>query len=438
MVGRVRLTMTVTNVLVVTVVVVALLFAAFIVARRVINQNADNELIAIAESVQRTAGTTGFGAIGGRPSPFRLRSAGQTRIDLRDFARRDPPLEFAVYDSDGEVALPFEEVINPLPLEDDVQAALQGNQQISTVEREGIALRVVTQPITDATGNIVAAVQVAESRQAQEQVVATLRNVLLAVGGVGLIFAAGAGYLLTGRAMRPVNVAFERQKSFVADAAHELRTPLAIISANAEALDMHSSVLPEDERELLAGIRTESSYLAALVSKLLEIAKLDFQDSERREESVNLLETVNDACDAVSVLAEARRITLKSPSMSEDLSIRGDNVLVRLVVLALLDNAIKYSFEGGTVSVDVVSTESTASVRIQDTGPGIPPEDRERVFDRFYRVDKARSRHSGGAGLGLAIAKRAVEAIHGRLELASARSGESNPGTIATVIFEKA
>lgn len=439
MVGRARLTMTVTNVLVVTIVVVALLLVSFFVARRVINQNADNDLIAIAESVQRATGNTGFGAIGRRPSPFSpFRPDGTTRIDLREFARRDPPLEFAIYDTSGAVAVPFEQVTDPFSLEDDVQLALLGNQQISTVKRDGVVLRVVTQPVTDTGGNVVAAVQVAESRQAQEQIVNTLRNVLIAVGGVGLLFAAGAGYLLTGRAMRPVNVAFERQKSFVADAAHELRTPLAIISANAEALDMQETVLPDEDRELLTGIRTESSYLAALVSKLLEMAKLDFEDGELRVDSVDLVASVKEACDAVSVLADAKQITLKSPSPGESAIVRGDEVLVRLIVLSLLDNAIKYSFEGGTVSVEVVSNNSTVSVRIEDTGPGIPPEHRERIFDRFYRVDRARSRQTGGAGLGLAIAKRAAEVIHGHLQLASGNGSDSNPGTIATVSFEKA
>lgn len=438
MVGRVRLTMTVTNVLVVTIVVVALLFAAFFVARRVINQNADSELIAIAESVQRTAGNTGFGAIGNRPSPFRFRPDGATRIDLREFARRDPPLEFAIFNTDGAVAVPFEEVTDPLPLNSDVERALLGNQQISTVKRDGVVLRVVTQPVTDPNGNVIAAVQIAESRQAQEQVVDTLRNVLLAVGGVGLLFAAGAGYLLTGRAMRPVDVAFERQKSFVADAAHELRTPLAIISANAEALDMQYSTLPVEDRELLTGIRTESSYLAALVSKLLQLARLDFQEDQLQEETVDLTATVTEACEAVSVLAEARNITLKSPSTTETTTVHADRILLRLIVLALLDNAIKYSLEGGVVSVDVVSTDSTVSVRIQDAGPGIPPEHRERIFDRFYRADRARSRETGSAGLGLAIAKRAAEVIHAQLELANGHGEDSAPGTVATISFAKA
>ncbi len=434
MLGRVQLTMTVTNVLVVAVVIVALLLAAFLVAQRVINQNADRELISIAESVQRGAGRTGFGAIGGRPSPFRqFRPDGSVPIDLREFARRDPPLEFAIFNTSGEYALPFEAPPDPLPITQDVQRALEGNRQVSTVKSDGGSLRVVTQPILDSEGAVIAVVQVAESRQAQDQIVDTLRNVLLAVGGAGLLFAAGAGYLLTGRTMRPVNVAMERQKAFVADAAHELRTPLAIISANAEALDMHGPVLPEADSELLAGIRTESTYLAALISKLLEMARLDFEEGDFGDEPVDLAQVVRDSCEAVSVLATARGISLEPPVTGDPVVIRGDQVLARLIVLSLLDNAIKYNRENGKVSVAIESTETMAAVRIGDEGPGIPPEHLERVFDRFYRVDKARSRKTGGAGLGLAIASRAAGLINGQLDL----TGDADTGTVATVKFQR-
>ncbi len=435
MLGRVRLTMTVTNVAVVAVVVVALLITAFFVAQRVITRNADRELINIAESVQQTAGRSGFGASGNRGSPFFRppgRSDDAVRVDLREFGRRDPPVEFAVFTPDGETVLAFLELPDNLPLNDDVQRALDGERQISTVDVDGAPLRVVSQPITDREGAVIAVVQVAESRQAQDQIVNTLRNVLIAVGGGGLVFAGVVGYVLTGRSMRPVNIAFERQKAFVADAAHELRTPLAIISANAEALEMDDSSLREADRELLSGIRTESSYLAALVTKLLDMAKLDFED-DRLHGEVDLARTVTDACAAMSVIAEARGITLEAPTADGPLAIRGDQVLVRLIVLSLLDNAIKYNSENGTVSVELDSTGSTASVRIRDTGPGIPQEHLGRVFDRFYRVDKARSRQTGGAGLGLAIARRAAEVIQGQLDLAS----KAGSGTVATVRFER-
>jgi signal transduction histidine kinase len=221
----------------------------------------------------------------------------------------------------------------------------------------------------------------------------------------------------------------ERQRSFVADAAHELRTPLAIISANAEALEMASGEMNAEDREMLSGIRTESGYLAQLVAKLLEMARMDADYHKFAAVPVDLAAVLNDACGAVQPLAAQKNIRLTWPSHAEPLEVRGDRVLLRLVVLSLIDNAVKYNRPGGSVRVSLKATGSEARVEIADTGPGIPPENLSRVFDRFYRVDRARSRETGGAGLGLAISRRAVELLKGKLELRS----EVGKGTVAIV-----
>ncbi|MDA0677398.1 MAG: HAMP domain-containing sensor histidine kinase, partial [Chloroflexi bacterium] len=360
---------------------------------------------------------------------------GGVRFDPRLLTRRDPPVDIILTFASGETLLPSDDLPSPLPVESSIQAALDGNQHISTVHGENGSIRVVSQPIIGLSGDVIAVVQLAESRQAQDQVVATLRNVLLAVGGAGLLFAAGAGYMLAGRTMRPVSVAFERQKAFVADAAHEFRTPLAIISANAEALDdMAGADLAPDDREMLSGIRKESAYMAALITKLLEMAKLDFEAKQMPGSVVNLASVLENACESVAPLAASRGITLERASLSGPTEIHGDGVLVRLIILSLLDNAVKYSHDGGAVAISLDTSGAMAIVRISDNGPGIPQQHLERVFDRFYRVDKARSRQTGGTGLGLAIARRAAEVLKGSLELTSV-DGE---GTTATIRFQKA
>ena len=430
MLGRVRLTLTLTSVAVVAIVVVALLVSTFFVARRVINQKADRDLIAFAESfqssVERPFGPgSGIALPGTRP----------TRFDPRLLARRDPPVDIILAFASGETLLASEDLPAPLPVESSIRAALDGTQHISTVHGANGSIRIVSQPITSPTGDVIAALQLAESRQAQDQVLATLRNVLLAVGGTGLVFAAGAGYILAGRTMRPVSIAFERQKAFVADAAHEFRTPLAIISANAEALDeLGGSKLAQEDREMLTGIRKESAYMAALITRLLDMAKLDFDSNQVSGEVVNLSALLSSACDAVTPLANSRGITLEHAFASERVNIQGDCVLARLVILSLLDNAVKYSHDGGRVALSLEATGNTATVRISDNGPGIPQQHLDRVFDRFYRVDKARSRQTGGTGLGLAIARRATEVLNGHLELSSVEG----MGTTATVRFQRA
>jgi signal transduction histidine kinase len=433
MLGRVRLTLTLTSVAVVAIVVVALLAITFFVAQRVINQKADRDLIAFAESFQ-TSIERPFGPGPGGVVLSGSRPVGGSRFDARLLARRDPPVDIILAFASGETLLPSEDLPSPLPVESSIRAALDGNQHISTVHGDNGSIRVVSQPIIGSSGDVIAAVQLAESRQAQDQVVATLRNILLAVGGAGLLFAAGAGYMLAGRTMRPVSIAFERQKAFVADAAHEFRTPLAIISANAEALDeIAGDDLAPDDREMLSGIRKESTYMAALITKLLEMAKLDFEAKQAPGSIVNLASVLENACESVAALASAREITLEHSAFSTSAEIHGDGVLVRLIVLSLLDNAVKYSHDGGTVAISLDTSGAMAVVRISDNGPGIPQQHLERVFDRFYRVDKARSRETGGTGLGLAIARRAAEVLKGSLELTSV-DGE---GTTATVRFQR-
>ncbi|MDA0233035.1 MAG: ATP-binding protein [Chloroflexi bacterium] len=146
---------------------------------------------------------------------------------------------------------------------------------------------------------------------------------------------------------------------------------------------------------------------------------------------------VIDACEAVAPLATASGISLEWPGnakpLPEPIKVSGDSVLIRLIVLSLLDNAIKYGQEGCTITVELDGSGPFASVRVRDTGPGIPPEHLERVFDRFYRVDRARSRKTGGTGLGLAIARRAAEVIDGQLSLAS----DEKTGTVATARFRR-
>jgi signal transduction histidine kinase len=436
MLGRVRLTLTLTNVAVVAVVVVALLATTFFVAQRVINQKADRDLIAFAESFQSSVERPfGSGPSIALPGSRPIVGVGGGRFDSRLFARRDPPVDIILTFATGETLLPGEDLPSPLPVESSIQTALAGHQHISTVHGDNGSIRVVSQPITGVSGDVIAAVQLAESRQAQDQIVTTLRNVLLVVGATGLLFAGGAGYVLAGRTMRPVSAAFERQKAFVADAAHEFRTPLAIISANAEALeDMTGPDMAPDDREMLSDIRKESAYMAALISKLLEMARLDFEAKKMPGEVVNLSALLDSACEAVAPLAATRGITLEHAGTTEPIDIQGDGVLVRLIILSLLDNAVKYSHDGGTVSVILDTSGSSASVRISDNGPGIPQHHLERVFDRFYRVDKARSRQTGGTGLGLAIARRAAEVLKGNLELSSV----DGSGTTATVRFQKA
>lgn len=430
MLGRVRITLTLTHVAVVAVVVIALMASAFFIAQRMINRNADRELERTAQIARNNSvRSVTISPSNGNSETFRIRPepslifAG-TPIDLR---RSD--LRFYFFDTSGELVLAPGQTAETALAEDDVAVALAGESTLSSVSIDSVSFRVATEPLIINRGTVVGAVQIAQPREVQDQILTTLRNVLIAIGGAGLLFAGGTGYLLAGRAMRPVNLAMDRQRSFVADAAHELRTPLAIISANAEALEMGDVQLDDDDKDLLTGIRTESSYLAALVTKLLDMAKLEAGSAATSEETVDLAHTLDTTCQAMSGIAEAKEVKLTWFGTSDPLIVKGDPVLIRLVTLSLLDNAIKYNRKGGTVEVHLTTSNDEAKVDISDTGPGIPSDHLTRVFDRFYRVDRARSREAGGVGLGLAIAQRATAALRGSLVLNS----EVGEGTTATI-----
>ncbi|MGE0826124.1 MAG: sensor histidine kinase [Candidatus Binatia bacterium] len=210
---------------------------------------------------------------------------------------------------------------------------------------------------------------------------------------------------------------FEQLRRFTSDASHELRTPLtAIRSVGEVGLREH-----RDEaayREIIGSMLEEADRLGRLVDSLLTLSRADAGQVKLTLESVDLAELARDVVNHLGVLAEEKRQPL-SIEAAGSVPIIADRLVLRQAIVNLVDNAIKYSPEGGRVRVVAQDQPSSPILEVSDTGPGITTEHRERIFDRFYRVDKARSRELGGTGLGLAIARWAVEAHGGRIELES-------------------
>lgn len=210
---------------------------------------------------------------------------------------------------------------------------------------------------------------------------------------------------------------FESMRRFVQDASHELRTPLAVIQGEADvALSRDRSAA--EYKESLATIQEESRRLARLVDDLLNLASADAGHVQLRVEELYLNDLLAECCRSVRPLAAARNIELECQS-GHDVAVRGDEELLRRMILNLLDNAIRYTPPGGRVSAAVETLGSEVRIQVADTGIGIPPEASSHVFERFYRADKARSRQEGGFGLGLSIVKWIAESHHGAVELAS-------------------
>jgi heavy metal sensor kinase len=237
-----------------------------------------------------------------------------------------------------------------------------------------------------------------------------------------------------GRLSRTINAmiarlerSFREIRRFTADASHELRTPLTILRTQAEvALDKHLS--PAEHRDLLGGILEECERLTRLIEQLLALAREDAGAGATAFQPIDLSSLIEQVVEDMRPLAEARGLALLV-AVDGRLSIAGEESRLRQVFYNLLDNAIKYTPEGGAIAVRAQWADRSAVVTVRDTGIGIPPEHLPHVFDRFYRVDKARSREQGGTGLGLSIARGIIEAHRGSIALASA----PDRGTTCTV-----
>jgi heavy metal sensor kinase len=197
--------------------------------------------------------------------------------------------------------------------------------------------------------------------------------------------------------------AFERVTHFTADASHELRTPVAVIRTTAE-LARSKPRSPREYEQALDRILTESERTSSLIEDLLLLARADAGADDIVWEPVDLEEAVRDACGEARVLAAARSTDLVVEPLAEAV-VNGDGQALHRLLLVLLDNAIKYTPPGGSVRVSMTVEDSQATVTVRDTGIGIAAEDLPHIFERFYRSSKDRSRRTGGAGLGLAIAQ---------------------------------
>ena len=216
---------------------------------------------------------------------------------------------------------------------------------------------------------------------------------------------------------------FDEQRRLMADASHELRTPVAIISGEAELALSRETRSPEELRDALERVRGESNRLKRIVEDLFLLARAEAGDPIMVPREVYLGEVAADSVRAVRSLAEHKRVTLAFNG-SEDLPFQGDEALLRRLFVNLLDNAIKYTPAGGDVTLSAERQNGDYLVTVADTGPGIPPEAQPHVFDRFYRSDRdRRASATSGAGLGLAIAAWVAQTHGGTVSLE--RSGST-------------
>jgi len=345
-----------------------------------------------------------------------------------------------------------------------IYRAINGRSSFTTIEAaEGEGLRLLAVPIHLGIPGLPLSTQpgaliIGRSTKQIDQALHGLVRTLVIAVPLALAVAAGGGIFLARRALKPVdkiaqtaqeieendlsqriNVntkdelgrlaatlnemigrlerAFQHQKQFTSDASHELRAPLAVIEAES-SLALQKERPPSDYRQSLETISQEAKQMSSLIEQLLTLARADAGKEQWNFKEVNLGKLINNLSTDVEILCQEKGLSFQL-GQPQDLLVKGNEARLRELFMNLLDNAIIYTPSRGTVSVSLRREGQMAVVVIKDTGVGIPAEDIPFIFERFYRVDKSRSRAEGGTGLGLAICRHIAEAHGGKIEVES-------------------
>lgn len=364
-----------------------------------------------------------------------------------------------VLDETGKRSSNIRNVDIPMSMET-LERVSKGETVFETVTIAKGKIRLVTLPIFE-KGRMVGIVQVGSPLEEIEEALGQLLLILLVAVPSVLILAVVGGLFLANKALRPVDeitntarkigssgdlsqrirlkrkvddeigrlaatfnemiakveASFQQIKQFTADASHELKTPLTILRGEIE-VGLKRLRTPEEYQKILASNLEEVKHMSRMVEDLLTLARADMGALELKKEVVDLGGLVRGVWEEVRLWAEDKGVEL---SFQEDGEARvmGDRGRLRQLALNLIDNAIKYTPSGGKVELRVAKDGDEVTFSVTDTGEGIPPEDLQRIFERFYRVDKARSRQRGGTGLGLSICKWIAEAHGGRISAES-------------------
>ena len=305
--------------------------------------------------------------------------------------------------------------------------AIAQEQLYRDLDVDGRELRIHAQRFTGSSGTVYVAVAIADRVELEDQY-RWLIEAFAVAALVGMLLAAGGGYVLIRKSTAPVERSMDQMRRFMADAAHELRTPITLLRTRAEVAAGQDREATRDATTLQA-IEREATRLGEITGDLLTLARADAGEWPVAREALYLDDAAAGAVEAARTLAEHKRVVMEVGTF-EEAKILADPALVRRLLLIVLDNAIKFTPSGGRVRLDVSAQDGQAAVVVSDTGIGIPAQQLPHVFERFYRGDPAR-REAEGAGLGLAIA-RWIADVHGaRIDVGS----QPGVGTRVTLRF---
>ena len=370
--------------LVLTVILVALGFWLQLLLAGTLDRSATDDLLAQA--------------IGQAES---IRESGELRPAVDSDTPSEASVQLAIYAApDGRLV--GEPTETPLWLQ-------RYPQTVTDLSVAGEHVRVVTVPARF-EGQVVAWVAAGRSLEAEDRLLHQVRLLLVVGGAIAVVASLFAGWWLAGRAVRPVERAYRAQAGFAADASHELRTPLAFIRSGVEVLSERD---PELGNEVLADV----DYLTGLTQRLLMMARAESGTVSLERTTIDVGSICRSAARR-SEVAHADRLTISGP---DDLTAVGDRVGLEAALDAVLENVHEHG--GGTAELTWAADSDEALVWVVDHGPGLPADAVEQAFERFFRADPSRARDTGGAGLGLSLARALIQAQGGRMWLESTSGG---------------
>lgn len=387
------------------------------------------------------------------------------------FSPASPQAFFVLMNVQGQVRKGTEYIIPGIPNQAALHKVLAtGTSDMRDITANGLHLRLYTIPVHEGAGKTLGVLQTYVSLQVRDNELQRILLILLASSATGIVLSAIAARFLAKRALIPIRRAFEQQEHFVADASHELRTPLTLLHADVEVLKRALVPIPSRHAvaastkgrdkeevpstslqislvdvELIDEIHTEIVHMNTLITDLLTLAKYDAGMSPVKKQMVFLSPLLTSVVERMTMQATQAQllIHLLLPNDPRQLIIEGDAAALRRLFLVLMTNAITYTPAGGQIWLQAQAISGRQiEVSVRDTGRGIAADDLPHLFTRFYRADKARTRHStmadetapGGTGLGLAIAQTIVESHQGTITASSPGDGW---GSTFTVVLKR-
>lgn len=426
MLNKLRLNLTLLNTTVLIIILTIIAIFVYVLMFYNLHADIDNTLITSTHQIENYAN---FMEQNSNSRSINVEEKNEYLRILHNMIKEN--ISYVVWDSEQDVYSSYRElednvlleirnnILNGLGKSEKIVSDLNRTFYFQTVYKDGVNYRIcTTQFSTDLKSNHIRTIQTVKSLKTEKEILNRLGLTLFFTILVGTTLSLIGGYILAGRSLIPVIKSWRRQQEFVADASHELRTPLAVVQTNLEVVKDSPQETIESQSYWINNAYDETLRMQKLIDDLLFLARVDSGENPIEWQRIDLSFLLQDINEKLMPLAANKKIQIIG-DIEENLMIQGDTNKLRQLLVILLDNAIKYSPPNKIILVKGNSTKHGVKIEVIDQGIGMKQEDVKRVFDRFYRSDKARSREQGGTGLGLSIAKWIVDMHRGKINIES-------------------